>query len=128
MKQQSLFPEDLSLGPKSNYTDYKTYINSPEWKKKRERAFKLLGRKCQKCGNTKKLEVHHLTYDNLYNESVSDVEIVYNTCHPVADYQRATEKGYNTFLRNRHGEWADHYNTEEEHEKFINYIHRDPYD
>lgn len=30
MKQQSLFPEDMYLGKKSNYTDYKTYINSPE--------------------------------------------------------------------------------------------------
>ena len=117
--------KNCSLGPKSNYSDYNTYIRSPEWKAKREKAFQILGRKCQRCGNIKKLEVHHLNYDNLFNESVSDVEIVCNNCHPVEDDKRATKKGYETWLRNRHGEWANHYDDEFEYEKFMDWKFRD---
>lgn len=131
MKQMSLFgeiqPKDCLLGPKSNYTDYETYIRSPEWKEKRKKAFQILGRKCHKCPETKRLHVHHLTYDNLYNESVSDVEIVCETCHPVADYQRADKKGYDTYLRNRYGDWAGHHDDEAEYEKFQNWKYKDTY-
>lgn len=127
--QTSLFESsqviNISLGPKSNYTDYDTYIHSPEWKAKRIIAFKYLGRKCHSCKSTKQLEVHHLNYENLFNESLEDVEILCNACHPVGDDIRATKKGYETWLRNKYGEWANHYDDEFEYEKFQNWKYRD---
>jgi 5-methylcytosine-specific restriction endonuclease McrA len=130
MKQLPLFApakEDLSLGPKSNYSDYQTYLRSPEWKKKRERAFKLLGRKCQQCGKTKSLQVHHLHYDTLYEESAEDVEIACTDCHPVEDIRRADKKGYDTWLRNKYGDDGGSYDDEIEYEKFQNWKYRDTY-
>lgn len=87
----------------------------------------LLGRKCQKCGRTKSLQVHHLHYETLFNESASDIEIVCTVCHPLADDQRATEKGFSTWLVKRHGEWADHYRDEGEYDKFMDFKYREPF-
>jgi len=110
MKQLHLF-KDLAenpkskksrilLGPRSKPIGYEKYIRSSDWRKKRERALKLFGRKCKKCGCEKNLEVHHLNYDNLYYESTCDVEILCTSCHKPADFDRKLEKSYDTWLRN----------------------------
>lgn len=113
------------LGPKSDYTNYKEYIASNDWRKKREKAFELLGRKCKGCGGVENLEVHHLNYENLYNESVLDVEIQCSKCHPLSDTQREIKKSYDTWLRNKYEDCVDVADDEYEYEKFLNWYYRD---
>lgn len=130
MKQLSLFAptkEDLSLGPRSDYYDYRTYIRSPEWRKKRERAFKILGRKCQKCGKTKNLRVHHKHYETLYHESAEDVEIVCTDCHPMQDEIRADKKGYSTWLHSKYGDAAPYIEGDYGYDKFQSWKIRGSY-
>ena len=60
--------------------DYYDYIQSPEWKARREEFIKAVG-KCQKCGICEKLSVHHENYKNLGNETLADVSVLCWPCH-----------------------------------------------
>ena len=66
-----------------NYTEY---LKSEEWARKREEAFNFHGRSCKKCGKTKKLHVHHMTYIRLKNELMQDLCILCTLCHK--DYHK----------------------------------------
>jgi hypothetical protein len=61
--------------------DYHEYLLSPEWKEFRKKALEHYGRKCSRCHRTKNLQVHHLTYDNIFNERLEDVEILCKKHH-----------------------------------------------
>jgi hypothetical protein len=113
------------LGPKSARMGYKIYIRSLDWQKKREKAFEILGRKCAICEKESNLEVHHKSYENLYEERINDVVILCIVCHPTEDFDRAVAKGYETWLSNKYGERADMYDDDISHEKFLDYIYRD---
>jgi len=52
---------------------YKAYLLSDEWKAKREIVLKRDKYKCRACGSTKKLNVHHLTYKNIFNENPKEL-------------------------------------------------------
>lgn len=60
---------------------YQSYMHSPQWKRKRRKAFAFYGNKCNCCGSTESLQVHHKTYDNLYREPLTDLEILCSGCH-----------------------------------------------
>jgi len=105
------------LGPRSKPIGYRKYISSHEWRKKRERAFEILGKKCNRCGSTVNLEVHHRDYDNLYNETITDVEIVCGRCHERADDERIAgaiiDAAYTTWLDKIYGEGMSEYHMNE---------------
>lgn len=61
--------------------DYQKYIASPEWKKKRDERIKLDNNQCQICGSKTKLEVHHLTYDRVFQEDMDDLITLCDRCH-----------------------------------------------
>ena len=61
--------------------DYKAYINSSEWRKKASERLNMDGCKCQDCGK-EATAVHHLNYDNLFNENVeTDLISLCDECH-----------------------------------------------
>jgi hypothetical protein len=60
---------------------YIEYINSNEWKSKRQKLFEKRGRFCEKCASMKRLQLHHLTYKRLGNELETDLMILCNSCH-----------------------------------------------
>jgi hypothetical protein len=63
-------------------SDYDSYINSKAWDEKARRIRKRDGYRCQICGaNDVPLEVHHLTYDRLYDELDGDLLTVCHLCH-----------------------------------------------
>lgn len=61
--------------------EYRQYIRSDEWEKKREERLKKDGYKCQECGTAKNLEVHHITYERLGNEDINDLITLCKECH-----------------------------------------------
>lgn len=64
---------------KQNYNDY---ISSEEWFKKRKLALKFHGKSCKKCGTSKRLHVHHMTYVNFKNENIeTDLTVLCKKCH-----------------------------------------------
>ena len=62
---------------------YIRYIGSPEWKRRRLRALKLAGFRCQVCHSPERLEVHHNNYARLGHEADSDLIVLCHGCHRV---------------------------------------------
>lgn len=61
------------------------YMKSPDWKRKRIEAFSFYGRKCLHCGNPA-VQVHHLRYDMIGREPLTDLEVVcYETHQTIHD-------------------------------------------
>jgi 5-methylcytosine-specific restriction endonuclease McrA len=65
--------------------DHRRYLRSASWKALRLLIFKRDGYTCRVCGrksfDTRKLHAHHLTYDRLGNERMTDLETVCMRCH-----------------------------------------------
>lgn len=57
---------------------YRKYLNSEDWEKKRN---KYLEDKCVLCGSAHKLQLHHLTYKRIYEESETDFATLCFNCH-----------------------------------------------
>lgn len=65
------------------------YYKSTTWAKKRSERLRLDGYKCAKCGFTRALEVHHITYDRLFHEDVSrDLITLCKSCHNEIEAQK----------------------------------------
>ena len=61
--------------------NYKEYLNSSKWKVVRRIALEFANYRCQVCNCTKKLQVHHRSYQNIGAETLSDVIVLCNSCH-----------------------------------------------
>lgn len=80
---------------------YSAYTPTPEWRYKKNEAFKLFGRKCQRCDASEKIEVHHKTYDRIGAENVNtDLAILCEDCHDLyhMSYSVATISTTNAFI------------------------------
>ena len=64
--------------------EYLRYLKSSEWRKKADSRLAFDGGKCQVCGK-KATEVHHLTYDRLGHEELSDIVSLCKPCHKKAE-------------------------------------------
>lgn len=60
---------------------YHKYLKSNKWLKKRNRALKRAGYKCQVCGYKKNLQVHHNTYEHIFHEHKQDLVVLCWKCH-----------------------------------------------
>ena len=66
----------------SNYKKYNIdYLNSTEWKIKREKVLVRDNNLCQECKNKPAKVVHHKTYENVYNEPLEDLIALCHECH-----------------------------------------------
>lgn len=61
--------------------EYNKYLLSIEWANVRIELFNSRGKKCEKCSSKKRIEVHHLTYENIFHEEPKDLIILCNECH-----------------------------------------------
>ena len=64
-----------------NGSEYQEYIKSQEWQEVRQKIFKRDNFRCVKCGASKNLQVHHITYENLGEEKYADLVTLCNDCH-----------------------------------------------
>ena len=78
---------------KKQYSKYKKYLNSKEWKLKKKQLFDLRGYGCEQCNFEYYLDVHHLTYKNLYNEKMEDLQILCKQCH-LSKHEKHFKKVY----------------------------------
>ena len=61
--------------------EYLVYLDSNEWSEIKDKAMIRDNNSCQECGSTNSLECHHLTYENIYNEKLDDLQILCKVCH-----------------------------------------------
>jgi hypothetical protein len=67
---------------------YHEYLESKEWQEFRQSALCHADFQCERCGDEHNLEIHHKHYETLGHESLNDVEVVCQSCHPEADRER----------------------------------------
>ena len=61
--------------------EYKAYLKSPEWQKKRQQRLEIDNYECCFCGTKDDLQVHHKRYDNLGHEPMEDLATFCHGCH-----------------------------------------------
>lgn len=61
--------------------EYREYLASPHWHYTRRVALERAGHRCQACGTTHKLHVHHRSYQHLGDEHDDDLRVLCRTCH-----------------------------------------------
>lgn len=60
---------------------YEDYLQTPEWKAKREEILDRDEHRCRLCNTTEKLRVHHRTYIRLGDEDPNDLTTLCDDCH-----------------------------------------------
>ncbi|MBC8393350.1 MAG: hypothetical protein H8E17_12390 [Deltaproteobacteria bacterium] len=84
------------------FKDKRDYYKSTQWQKIRQRILKKFDYICVECGDNGN-QVHHLTYDRLYNEKDSDLVLVCEQCHKeIHDYDRYS-RAVDTYMCKRYG-------------------------
>lgn len=76
--------------------EYLDYLESPKWQRKRQEVFKVQGRRCKVCESSKRINVHHLTYERLYDELPEDLMVL---CHPCHDLVHELGGGFHGVVR-----------------------------
>lgn len=67
---------------KGKRRDYKRYISSLKWKNFKQDIIDERGASCEECRKPcDKLDLHHKTYDRLFNEGREDVVLLCRSCH-----------------------------------------------
>lgn len=137
MEDQFLFPDDQRkqkrdrekerrsriYGTPEFHFAYAQYIQSPEWKKLCKLVKERAGNRCERtepglfCPG--RLSVHHLTYDRFKNEKLTDLELLCDRHHTIADRKRERDAqeafeeageeardaaGMNTYFTKKYGE------------------------
>ena len=81
--------------------EYKEYLLSSKWKKKRKEAMELFG-SCVLCNSNKELEVHHRTYKNFKNEDIpKDLVVLCSRCHAKYHFWKSGKKYQNRKRRKK---------------------------
>ena len=122
------FDQPAPSGP----VDYKTYMQSREWRDRANIVKAHAGWRCKICNrheNEVTLDAHHNTYDRLGHERLSDLICLCRDCHKIADVQRANqarrEKAFKTYAEKRWGEdWPDVVDEDEAYTQFEEWLDR----
>lgn len=79
--------------------DKSAYLKSKRWKQKKLLTFMYHGKQCKKCGNTGKLDIHHLHYKTLGNENPqTDLVPLCRSCHSKLHEQKGYDRRTNYSL------------------------------
>lgn len=63
------------------WQSYTAYLKSPQWARKRVLVLRRDGGLCQACLESPATDVHHKTYEHVFDEPLFDLESVCRPCH-----------------------------------------------
>ena len=63
------------------FARYDKYLRSPAWRSLRQRVMRRAGGVCEGCLERRATQVHHLTYDHVFNEFAFELRAVCDGCH-----------------------------------------------
>lgn len=75
------FGNPMTPPPAGQRVNYDAYLTSEHWRQTRRRKLRAVDNKCERCGATRKLQVHHKHYRTLFAEADEDLEVVCQDCH-----------------------------------------------
>lgn len=61
--------------------EYQAYLYSDKWKMKRRKVLNRAKFRCERCKERQASQVHHLTYERIFEERLSDLQAVCVSCH-----------------------------------------------
>lgn len=64
---------------------YAAYLLSEAWANKRDHALAIYQHRCAACGTSERLHVHHLTYERIFREEMSDLLVLCQIHHEAAE-------------------------------------------
>ncbi len=67
---------------------YSDYLNTEEWKSTRDKKLQSVKCRCEMCGSTGPLQVHHLNYCRLGQEKLNDLRVLCSKCHALSHTPR----------------------------------------
>lgn len=111
---------------------YDWYTQQPHWVDTRQRK-KRANPRCEVCGVwSPTLQVHHLHYESLWREKLSDLQTICIPCHEEATSQqrrmkaqRRYWKAVNTYATKKYGQhWEEHLQFDEAAEDFDHWVAR----
>ncbi len=76
------------------FQKYNFYLQSDQWKLKRKKVLERDKNVCQACLTNKAEEVHHLTYDNIFDEFLFELVSVCKNCHNEIENNKRIKRGY----------------------------------
>jgi len=87
--------------------EYGKYLQSKDWKERRDEFRDTWGNKCVCCYSAESLHVHHLNYECLGKETIKDVILLCKGCHLKAHKGKLkiwmfTEEEYEAFQKIKH--------------------------
>ena len=81
---EELFPEPIFTGDIYMSADDKSaYLRSTAWRDLKQQRLAIAGGRCEQseCSNSTNLDLHHVTYQRLGAEDISDLRVVCRKCH-----------------------------------------------
>jgi len=78
---------------------YYAYLKTDHWQHIRRTKLRLTRNRCQLCGSRNKLNVHHRSYAEVYQEQLDDLIVLCEQCHSTfhktnrSEFQRITQRG-----------------------------------
>ena len=63
------------------FKKYDVYLESDEWKEKREKVMERANHICEGCRTTEATQVHHLSYEHVGREFLFELVAICNECH-----------------------------------------------
>ena len=66
------------------FIPYKKQLADVRWKRLREKVLNKRGHKCERCGSTENLQIHHLVYRKkryAWQYGINDLVVLCDTCH-----------------------------------------------
>jgi hypothetical protein len=77
----------------SKVNDYFQYIKSTMWRTRKHKYYQTHSRKCEACGRTDSIELHHIVYpDSFGREKDTDLVCLCDICHSDFHRGRITRK------------------------------------
>ncbi len=70
---------------------YKDYLNSEHWNSVKNEYFNKNPYRCYFCGSKYFLNLHHITYDRLGKEDLSDLVYLCKRCHKYTHFSKESE-------------------------------------
>lgn len=68
-------------GKGKRWTNYREYLRSDKWRRKREKVMERARGRCEVCRINRATQVHHKTYERVYREPMSDLVAICESCH-----------------------------------------------
>jgi len=83
-KYESLISEAIKLNEQKDdkfFENYKKYLESEKWNKKRLKVIERANYICEGCRENEATEVHHLNYEHVFDELLFELVALCKSCH-----------------------------------------------